>query len=126
MIEYWVKQKMLADEIEDSSKDKFIFFRLSVGYGNTNSRMSAVQLDRNRQLGENSAYMKNTNQKFCLNSFIFISLCNIKLLLSATETENLFLLFLARQLHSLYATIVIRSPFIRVTPGEDKPCTSLT
>lgn len=64
MIEHWVKQKMLADEIEDSSKEKFIFFCLSVGCGNTNSSMSAVQLDSNRQLGEDSAYVKNTNHYF--------------------------------------------------------------
>lgn len=96
--------------------------------------MSAVQLDRERQLGGDSAREKQKSllflnfspQKSCQNIFIFIPLCKAKLFLSAVETEYLFLLFLARQLHSLHATIVIRGPFIRVTPGEDKPCTSLT
>lgn len=55
---------MLADEIENSSREKCIFFCLSVGRGNTNSGMSAAQLDRNRQLGGDSTYVKNTNHYF--------------------------------------------------------------
>lgn len=54
---------MLADEIENSSREKCIFC-LSVGRGNTNSGMSAAQLDRNRQLGGDSTYVKNTNHYF--------------------------------------------------------------
>lgn len=71
-------------------------------------------------------FLSFSPQKSCQNIFIFIPLCKAKLFLSAVETGYLFILFSARQLHSLHATIVIRSPFLRVTPGEDKPCTSLT
>lgn len=71
-------------------------------------------------------YLSFPPQKSCQNIFILIPLCKAKLFLSAAETEYLLLLFLALQFHSLHETIVIRNPFIRVTPGEDKPCTSLT
>lgn len=136
MIEYQDQHKRLSKSSRCDRRliKTQIYLRLSVGLGSTKPRMSAIQPDRKRQLRGDSACMKTQiiiiseffPQKSCQNIFIFIPLCKTKLLLSAAETEYLFLLILACQLHSLHATIVIRSPFIRVTPGEDKPCTSLT
>lgn len=65
-------------------------------------------------------------QNPCRNIFIFIPFCKSRLFLSAIETEYLSLPFLACQLHSSSCNHCYKKPFIRVTPGEDKPCISLT
>lgn len=127
------KRLSLADVTADSSKQKLLFICPSVGLGSTNSRMPTFQLDRKRQLGGDSIrvetqllFLNVPPQNPCLNTSIFIPFCKSRLFLSQQRKSICLFPFQHANSIQLHATIVTRSPFVRVTPGEDKPCTSLT